>query len=129
DISSGVGKALDVARNATETIPIIFVVHGDPIFTGDIKSLAHPGGNITGLCQMHPELSTKQLGVLKQLAPSISRIAVVWNAANPLKLADWEQLRPAAHTLGSRCSLSKFGAPKISTARMPLSGNNVRTHS
>ncbi len=43
-----------VARKATGTIPIVFVVHGDPIFTGDIQSLAHPGGNITGLCQMPP---------------------------------------------------------------------------
>jgi len=88
------------ARKATETIPIVFVVHGDPIFTGDIQSLAHPGGNITGLCQMHPELSTKQLDILKQIVPSISRIAVLWNAAVPTKLADWQQLRPAAHTLG-----------------------------
>jgi putative ABC transport system substrate-binding protein len=88
------------ARKATGTIPIVFVVHGDPIFTGDIQSLAHPGGNITGLCQMHPELSTKQLDVLKQIVPSISRIAVLWNAAVPTKLADWQQLRPAAHTLG-----------------------------
>jgi ABC-type uncharacterized transport system substrate-binding protein len=88
-----------VARKATATIPIVFVVHGDPIFTGDIQSLAHPGGNITGLCQQHPELSTKQPDVLKQIVPSISRIAVLWNAAVPTKLA-WQQLRPAAHTLG-----------------------------
>jgi putative ABC transport system substrate-binding protein len=88
------------ARNATGSIPIVFVVHGDPIGMGDIQSLAHPGGNITGLSQMHPELSTKQLDLLKQIAPSVSRIAVLWNAANPAKLSDWQQIEPAARTLG-----------------------------
>jgi len=103
------GVELIVALSAPETaaakkvvgnLPIVFVVHGDPIRMGDIQSLAHPGGNITGLSQMHPELSTKQLDLLKQITPNISRIAVLWNAANPAKLADWQQLRPAAQTLG-----------------------------
>jgi putative ABC transport system substrate-binding protein len=88
------------AKKVVGNLPIVFVVHGDPIGMGDIQSLAHPGGNITGLCQMHPELSTKQLDILKQIVPSISRIAVLWNAANPAKLADWQQLKPAADTLG-----------------------------
>jgi putative ABC transport system substrate-binding protein len=88
------------ARKVAEDVPIVFVVHGDPIGTGDIRSLAHPGGNVTGLSQMHPELSTKQLDLLKQIAPNISRVAVLWNAANPAKLADWRELEPAARTLG-----------------------------
>jgi len=87
------------AKKLTGRMPIVFVVHGDPIGMGDIESLAHPGGTITGLCQMHPELSTKQLDILKQIVPSISHIAVLWNAANPAKLADWQQLRPASHEL------------------------------
>jgi putative ABC transport system substrate-binding protein len=49
---------------------------------------------------MHPELSAKQLDLLKQIAPSTSRVAVLWNAANPAKLADWRELEPAARTLG-----------------------------
>jgi len=49
---------------------------------------------------MHPELSTKQLDLLKQIAPGISRVGVLWNAANPAKLADWRELEPAARTLG-----------------------------
>jgi putative ABC transport system substrate-binding protein len=88
------------AKKTAGSIPIVFVVLGDPIGTGDIQSLAHPGGNITGLSQMHPELSTKQLDLLKQIPPKISRVAVLWNAANPAKLADWRELEPAARTLG-----------------------------
>jgi putative ABC transport system substrate-binding protein len=88
------------AKKVAENIPIVFVVHGDPIGTGDIQSLAHPGGHITGLSQMHPELSTKQLDLLKQIAPGISRVGVLWNAANPAKAADWRELEPAARILG-----------------------------
>jgi putative ABC transport system substrate-binding protein len=88
------------AKKVVGNLPIVFVVHGDPVFTGDIQSLAHPGGNITGLCQMHPELSTKQLDILKQIAPGISRIAVLWNAAVATKIAYWQQLRPAANKIG-----------------------------
>lgn len=88
------------ARRATHTIPIVFVVHGDPLRTGDVQSLAHPGGNVTGLLQLHPTLSAKQLDLLKQIAPGFSRVGVLWNAANPAKLSDWEELRPAAKTLG-----------------------------
>lgn len=88
------------ARQATHTIPIVFVVHGDPLRTGDIQSLAHPGGNVTGLSQLHPVLSAKQLDLLKHIAPGISRVGVLWNAANPAKLSDWKELEPAAKTLG-----------------------------
>ena len=88
------------AKKVAGTTPIVFVVHGDPIGTGDIQTLAHPGGHITGLSQMHPELSTKQLDLLKQIAPRISLVGVLWNAANPAKAADWRQLEPAAQTLG-----------------------------
>jgi putative ABC transport system substrate-binding protein len=88
------------AKQVTKSIPIVFVVHGDPLSVGDIQSLAHPGANITGLSQMHPELSAKQLDLLKQIAPNISRIGVFWNAANPAKLTDWKFLVPAAQALG-----------------------------
>jgi putative ABC transport system substrate-binding protein len=88
------------ARHVTRTIPIVFVVHGDPLRTGDIQSLAHPGGNVTGFSQLHPTLSAKQLDLLKQIVPGISRVGVLWNAANPAKLSDWQELEPAAKTLG-----------------------------
>lgn len=112
---------LIVALSAPETaatkkvagaIPIVFVVHGDPIGSGDIQSLAHPGGHTTGLSQMHPELSTKQLDLLKQIAPGMSRAGVLWNAANPAKLADWRELKPAAQTLGVVLQSFEVRAPE-----------------
>ncbi len=61
------------ARQATRTIPIVFLVHGDSIASGDVSSLARPGGNITGSAQMLTELSSKQLDLLKQAFPGITR--------------------------------------------------------
>lgn len=87
------------AKLATSTIPIVFVAHGDPVGTGAVQSLPRPGANVTGLSQMHSELSAKQLQLLKQLAPHASRIAVLWNAANPAKARDWRELRPAGGSL------------------------------
>ncbi|WP_050425994.1 ABC transporter substrate-binding protein [Bradyrhizobium tropiciagri] len=80
-------------------IPIVFAVHGDPVAAGDVRSLANPGGMITGLSQMQPELSRKQLEVLKECVPDISRIAVLWNSTVALKLKDWSELNLAAQAL------------------------------
>ncbi len=88
------------ARQATKTIPIVFIVHGDPVGSGDVASLARPGGNVTGRSQMTPEVSTKQLEILKQVVPRVARVAVIWDAANPTKAADWRAVRSSAQTLG-----------------------------
>jgi putative tryptophan/tyrosine transport system substrate-binding protein len=88
------------ARQATRTIPIVFVVHGDPVGSGDVATLARPGGNVTGLAQMAPELSTKQLEILRQVVPRVARVAVIWKAANPTKVSDWHEVKAAAQTLG-----------------------------
>jgi putative ABC transport system substrate-binding protein len=88
------------AKEGTKgTIPIVFAIHGDPIGTGDIQSLANPGGMLTGLCQMHPELSRKQLELLKECVPAVSSVAVLWNASNPAKANDWKEINSAARLL------------------------------
>jgi ABC-type uncharacterized transport system substrate-binding protein len=94
------GPETNALKQATKRIPIVFGAHGDPVGSGDVQSLAHPGGNITGLALMHPELGGKQLELLRQAAPRVSRVAVVWNAANPLKVGDWRALQAPAQSLG-----------------------------
>src|SRR5215510_4006633 len=71
------------ARNATSTIPVVFVTAGDPVDMGLVTSLARPGGNITGLTTHAPELSGKRLELLKEVVPRITRVAVLWNPSNP----------------------------------------------
>jgi len=88
------------ARQATKTIPIIFVVHGDPVGSGDVATFARPGGNVTGLGQMAPEVTSKQIEILKEVVPRMTRVAVIWNAGNPTKAGDWREVTTASHTLG-----------------------------
>jgi putative ABC transport system substrate-binding protein len=71
------------AKNVTKTIPIVMQVAGDPLGTGLVESLARPGGNITGLTLLSPELSGKRLEMLKETVPKVSRVAVLFNPANP----------------------------------------------
>jgi putative tryptophan/tyrosine transport system substrate-binding protein len=71
------------AKEMTTTIPIVFVVHADPVNTGHVASLARPGGNITGLANLHTDLSTKMLEILSSAVPEATRIAVLWNPDTP----------------------------------------------
>src|ERR1044071_4605545 len=69
-----------VAKKATATIPIVMGFDGDPVGSGMVASLARPGGNITGLSSLAPEISGKQLGILKEIVPKLSRVAVLGNS-------------------------------------------------
>jgi putative ABC transport system substrate-binding protein len=70
------------AKKATATIPIVFVGIGDPAGFGVVDSLARPGGNITGVANMSPELSGKRLELLKESVPKITSVAVLWNSSS-----------------------------------------------
>ncbi len=79
-IVSGAGSAgVRAARKATSTIPIVFTFSADPVGSGLVASLAHPGGNVTGLSDFHGDLVTKRLELLKEVVPSASRLAVLFN--------------------------------------------------
>jgi putative tryptophan/tyrosine transport system substrate-binding protein len=88
------------AKHATQTIPIVMTAALDPVGAGLVASLAWPGGNITGLSAVYPELSEKRLELLKEVVPGITRVAVLWNAANPANAAVWHETQAAARALG-----------------------------
>jgi ABC-type uncharacterized transport system substrate-binding protein len=98
-VTSG-DSGVRAARQATGTIPIVMAVSGDPVGAGYVASLARPGGNITGLSYLSPDLSAKLLEFLKEMLPSVSRVAVLWNAANPVKALDFKETQRAARLLG-----------------------------
>jgi putative ABC transport system substrate-binding protein len=87
------------AKQATTSIPIVMVRPSDPVGSGLIASLARPGGNITGLSEMNPELSGKRLELVKEVIPGISRVAVLWNPANPAMTLQLKETEVAARSL------------------------------
>jgi putative tryptophan/tyrosine transport system substrate-binding protein len=128
------------AKNATTTIPVIFTSVGDPVGTGVVASLARPGGNITGLSNLSPELSGKQLELLKEAFPKISHVAALSETANPGNAASLGEMKVAAEAL--RVTLQRlevrgpddfepaFSAIKRerASALIVLRNNLIRTH-
>jgi putative ABC transport system substrate-binding protein len=88
------------ARRATATIPIIMAPASDPADTGLVASLARPGGNVTGLSIMAPELAEKRLELLREAFPSASRVAVLWNGDSPSATLVYKETQAAAKVLG-----------------------------
>jgi putative ABC transport system substrate-binding protein len=89
-----------VAKNATRTIPIVIASSGDPVGSGLVESLARPGGNITGLSQIAPEMAGKRLELLKEIVPKLSHVAVLWNPEGQVSRLSWEEIQLPARQLG-----------------------------
>jgi putative ABC transport system substrate-binding protein len=88
------------AKNATKTIPIIFVTGGDPVAAGLTESLARPGGNITGFTILQSMLAGKRIELLKEIIPRLSRVAVLWDSQDPGSTQQWKESQVAAKELG-----------------------------
>jgi len=92
--------AVLAARQATSTIPIVFAASSDPVGTGLVASLAHPGGNVTGLSLVTPELSGKRLQLLRETLPQLARVALLWDAGNVGMADRVKETEAAARQLG-----------------------------
>jgi len=103
--------ATRAAKQATGTIPIVVAAVIDPVGAGLVASLARPGGNITGLSQMVPELVGKQLEVLKEVSPKTSRVALLSNPANPAHALAIRDAKAAAGSLGMQLQLVEARNP------------------
>jgi putative ABC transport system substrate-binding protein len=86
--------------HTTQTIPIVMTTAIDPVGAGLVASLARPGGTVTGNALLYAELSTKRLEFLKEAVPGLSRVGVLWNAANPANASVWQETQMAARALG-----------------------------
>ena len=100
-----------VAKQATSTIPIVFAVSGDPVAEGLVASLARPGGNITGLASVSGDVVGKQLALLKEAAPKVSRVAVLQNPSNETHARILRQAEGAAQALGMQLHIVQARTP------------------
>jgi putative tryptophan/tyrosine transport system substrate-binding protein len=98
-VVSGGGPPFE-AKRATSTIPIVITNVGDPVGAGLVASLARPGGNVTGLVSLSPELNTKRLEILKDAVPKLDRVGFLWDAGgNISQELQLKEIRPAALAL------------------------------
>ena len=97
-VTAGTPAALAV-KKATTSTPLVMIAVGDPLGTGIVPSLSRPGGNITGLTSISPELDGKRLELLREVIPGISHIAVLWNSASPLQVVGERRTQAAAEVL------------------------------
>ena len=116
-IVTGGATATRAAKEATTTIPIVMTQDGDPVGSGFVASLARPGGNITGLSTLAPELSGKRLELLKEIVPKLSRVAVFGTSTSPANAQLLKEVELAARAFGVKLQYLDVLSPKdIETA-------------
>jgi putative tryptophan/tyrosine transport system substrate-binding protein len=92
--------AIVAARRATDRIPIVFALNSAPVESGMVVSLSRPGGNVTGLTEITPELSGKRLELLRAVLPNLTRVGVVWSPQFPGPALQYQELEVAARAIG-----------------------------
>src|SRR5215831_83243 len=93
-------NALWAAKQAANSIPIVFALPGDLVATGLVASLARPGSNITGVSSQGTDLATKRLQILREIVPGLRRLAIMGNVDNPASVLDMAKVHAAARTHG-----------------------------
>jgi len=109
-IMTNATTAAIAAKNATKTIPIIFLGVSDPVAAGLIDSLARPGGNLTGLTNVAAVLAGKRLELLKETVPKLSRVAVLWNPRDPGSTLNWKESQLPGRELGLQLHSVEVGS-------------------
>ena len=114
-VTTGVQGSM-AAKQATSSIPIVMATVAFPDRVGLVTNLAQPGGNLTGFSNFAGELMGKRLELLKEIAPKVSRVAVLWNPANPVEPFGFRELQAAADVLGLEVRSIEVRSPDQQTA-------------
>lgn len=104
--------AIRAAKQATKTIPVVMIISVDPVANGIVDSLAHPGGNITGLSTLTRELSGKRLELLKEVVPKASRVGILWDANAPGPTIAYKEYESLAQALNIPLQSLEVRGPK-----------------
>lgn len=125
-IVANLTPAVQAAKNATGTIPIVMAAAGDPVGTGFVASLPRPGGNITGLTGISAELSGKRVELLRELIPGVTRVGLLVNETNPFAKSLVEETRAAAKRVGIQLHVVDVRhAPEVDAALSGLTKQHV----
>lgn len=119
--------AASAAINATTSIPIVLASINDPVGLGLVKSLAHPGGNVTGLANLSADIVPKQLEILRRISPGLARVALLTNPGNASHALSEERLRSVATKIAVNVSAFKAGnAQQIDSAFALMAGQKMQ---
>jgi ABC-type uncharacterized transport system substrate-binding protein len=111
-VAPGSVAAASAAKTATTTIPIVFMIGSDPVEIGLVKSLNHPGGNLTGVAYLNVEVAAKRLELLHELVPAATSVALLVNPTNPIETeVQTKELQVAAHAFGLRLLVLNASSP------------------
>ena len=119
----GAPVAVQAAQKADSKIPVVMTVGVDPVRNGLVASLARPGGNVTGLSDLHAGMVSKRLQMLKEIAPGVTRVAVIMNPETPHALPQFEDLKTAAATLGIALVAMPIKGPARAGQRSRVGGH------
>jgi len=114
--------ATQAAKNATQKVPIVFTLVGDPVAAGIVTQLAHPGGNVTGVSSLATELVPKRIETLRKLVPAVRRIWIIYDASDPSSVAAARKGRDA----GPRLNLQVLDRPVRTTGELELALKQLR---
>src|SRR5262249_34744846 len=118
------GAAVVSVKQATAVMPIVFAVANDPVGSGYVASLARPGGNVTGLSIQSSDLAGKRLELLREIVPSLKRLAIIANSGNPGSLLEMREMQTAAQRYGLEVGTFEIrGEEGIATAFGALEGH------
>jgi putative tryptophan/tyrosine transport system substrate-binding protein len=113
DILVVFGEAsIRAAKQATDKIPIVMTLAADPVGTGLVPSLAHPGGNVTGMSGLAADMASKRVELLKEVVPRAARAVVLWNSNNQSKVVEWKDTQIAARAIGLTLRSVEMRAPE-----------------
>ena len=115
------------AKRATTSIPIVTINAGDPVGSGLVASLARPGGNVTGMSLMAPDLGGKRLELLKEVLPQLAHAAIIWNAANPYSAIVFDETQGAAKKLTIKLQSLEVRSPGDFDGALDITNSNAST--
>jgi putative ABC transport system substrate-binding protein len=128
-VVTGGARLIQAAMNATKTLLIVMMGSGpDPVAAGFVESLAHPGGNVTGITNLTTELGGKRLELLKEAVPKVTRVAVLYHLTSPSSAHEVKQVLPVA-ARALKLTLQPWGVRTISTGSLLPKTNSVRMDS
>ena len=111
-------QCAQAAKQATNSVPIVFALPGDPVATGLVASLARPGSNITGVSSQGTDLATKRLQILRETVPGLRRLAIMGNVDNPASVLDMAKVHAAARTHGLDAAIFEIRGCRRSCAHI-----------